>query len=138
MAKNEYTIKRLNPKNIEQKYTGDEPEWKIQPDETNRISLLATGFNWYNRYYGKKDAKEMIAQYLQIVGRTKDSKTLRGIPDSQIRLTPAWVCRMVTMGLLLNEHEQCVLDEQISVMLKGVRAYRTSQARRLPLRAATV
>ena len=118
MAKNEYTIKRLNPKNIEQKYTGDEPEWKIQPDETNRISLLATGFNWYNRYYGKKDAKEMIAQYLQIVGRTKDSKTLRGIPDSQIRLTPAWVCRMVTMGLLLNEHEQCVLDEQISNMLK--------------------
>ena len=119
MAKHEHTIKRLNPKGAETKYVGFEPEWNIQPDETNRISKFASAFQWYNYHYGKKDAKDMIAQYLHIVGREKDSKTIRGIPDSQIRVTPAWVCRMVTMGLMLNEHEQCILDEQISLMLKS-------------------
>ena len=126
MAKNE--IKRLNPKGAETKYVGFEPEWNIQPDETNRISKFAAAFQWYNYHYGKKDAKEMIAQYLQIVGRTKDSKTLRGIPDSQIRVTPGWICRMVTMGLLLNEHEQCLLDEQISNMLKVKQEVKKAEA----------
>jgi hypothetical protein len=118
MAKNETTIKRLNPKGAETKYVGFEPEWRIQPDETNRISSFANAFQWYNYHYGKKDAKDMIAMYLEINHRKADAKLIRGIPDSQIRVTPAWVCRMSVMGLMLNEHEQCVLDEQISLMLK--------------------
>ena len=118
MAKNETTIKRLNPKGAETKYVGFEPEWRIQPDETNRISAFANAFQWYNYHYGKKDAKDMIAMYLEINHRKADAKLIRGIPDSQIRVTPAWVCRMSVMGLMLNEHEQCVLDEQISLMLK--------------------
>ena len=118
MAKNETTIKRLNPKGAETKYVGFEPEWRIQPDETNRISSFANAFQWYNYHYGKKDAKDMIAMYLEINHRKADARLIRGIPDSQIRVTPAWVCRMSVMGLVLNEHEQCVLDEQISLMLK--------------------
>ena len=119
MAKNEHTIKRLNPKGAETKYVGFEPEWHIQPDETNRLSKFAIAFQWYQYHYGKKDAKDMIAMYLDINHRPKDAKLIRGVPDSQIRLTPAWVCRMSLMGLILNEHEQCVLDEQISLMLKA-------------------
>jgi len=119
MAKNEITIKRLNPKGAETKYVGFEPEWRIQPDETNRISSFANAFQWYNYHYGKKDAKDMIAMYLEINHRKADARLIRGIPDSQIRVTPAWVCRMSVLGLVLNEHEQCVLDEQISLMLKA-------------------
>jgi len=119
MAKNETTIKRLNPKGAETKYVGFEPEWRIQPDETNRISSFANAFQWYNYHYGKKDAKDMIAMYLEINHRKADARLIRGIPDSQIRVTPAWVCRMSVLGLMLNEHEQCVLDEQISLMLKS-------------------
>ena len=111
-------IKRLNPKGAETKYIGFEPEWKFQPDETNRVSQLANAFHWYNYHYGKKDAKEMICHYLEHNNRKADAKTMRGIPDSQIRLTPAWVCRMTLMGLVLNEHEQSIIDEQISQMLK--------------------
>jgi hypothetical protein len=111
-------IKRLNPKGAETKYVGFEPEWKFQPDETNRISSLANAFQWYNYHYGKKDAKEMLCHYLEHNGRKVDAKTMRGIPDSQIRLTPAWVCRMTLLGLVLNEHEQSIVDEQISAMLK--------------------
>jgi hypothetical protein len=111
-------IKRLNPKGAETKYVGFEPEWKFQPDETNRISSLANAFQWYNYHYGKKDAKEMLCHYLEHNGRKTDAKTMRGIPDSQIRLTPAWVCRMTLLGLVLTEHEQSIVDDQISAMLR--------------------
>ena len=111
-------IKPLNPKGAETKYVGHEPDWKFQPTEENRISAFSKAFAWYNYHYGKKDAKDMLCQYLEINHRSKDAKLMRGIPDSQIRLTPAWVCRMVLVGLQLNEHEQCIIDEQISGMLK--------------------
>jgi hypothetical protein len=111
-------IKPLNPKGAETKYIGHEPDWKFQPTEENRISAFSKAFAWYNYHYGKKDAKDMLCQYLDVNYRPKDAKTMRGIPDSQIRLTPAWVCRMTLMGLQLNEHEQCIIDEQIATMLK--------------------
>jgi hypothetical protein len=111
-------IKPLNPKGAETKYVGHEPDWKFQPTEENRISAFSKAFAWYNYHYGKKDAKDMLCQYLDINHRPKDAKLMRGIPDSQIRLTPAWVCRMTLMGLTLNEHEQCIIDEQIANMLK--------------------
>jgi len=111
-------IKPLNPKGAETKYIGHEPDWKFQPTEENRISAFSKAFAWYNYHYGKRDAKDMLCQYLDVNHRSKDAKTMRGIPDSQIRLTPAWVCRMTLMGLTLNEHEQCIIDEQIASMLK--------------------
>jgi hypothetical protein len=115
---NSNEIKRLNPKGAETKYVGHEPEWKFQPTEENRISSFANAFQWYNYHYGKKDAKDMLCHYLEHNNRKTDAKTMRGIPDSQIRLTPAWVCRMTLLGLMLNEHEQSVVNEQISAMLK--------------------
>jgi uncharacterized protein (DUF433 family) len=117
-AKSATVIKPLNPKGAETKYVGHEPDWKFQPTEQNRISAFSKAFAWYNYHYGKRDAKDMLCQYLEINHRHKDAKTMRGIPDSQIRLTPAWVCRMTLMGLQLNEHEQCIIDDQIANMLK--------------------
>jgi hypothetical protein len=111
-------IKRLNPKGAETKYVGFEPEWKTQPTDENRISSFANAFQWYNYHYGKKDAKDMLCHYLDHNNRKADAKTMRGIPDSQVRVTPAWVCRMTLLGLVLNEHEQSIIDEQISAMLK--------------------
>ena len=125
MAKNE--IKRLNPKGAETKYVGFEPEWKFQPTPENRISAFANAFQWYNYHYGKKDAKDMLCHYLEHNHRPKDAKLMRGIPDSQIRVTPAWVCRMTLLGLELNEHEQCIIDEQISAMLKTKQEIKRAQ-----------
>jgi hypothetical protein len=65
MAKTEITIKRLNPKGAETKYVGFEPEWRTQPDDSNRISAFANAFQWYGYHYGKKEAKDMIAHYLE-------------------------------------------------------------------------
>ena len=111
-------IKPLNPKGADFKYVGPEPTWKFQPTTENRTSSLGRAFAWYNYHYGKRDAKDMLIQYLQINHREKDARLLRGIPDGAIRLTPAWVCRMNIMGLELLEHEQCLVDNQIADMLK--------------------
>jgi hypothetical protein len=110
-------IKLLNPKSAELKYTGGEPEWRVQPGE-NRVSALSAAFSWYNYHYGKKDAKDMIVHWLEHNNRPKDAKKIRAIPDSQIRLTPAWVCRMNLVGLELNDHELLQINDQISNMLK--------------------
>jgi hypothetical protein len=121
-------IKRLNPKGAETKYVGPEPEWRIQPTSENRLGLLAKAFQWYNYHYGKRDAKDMLCHYLEVNHRPKDAKLMRGIPDSQIRLTPAWACRMTLIGLELTEHEQCIVDEQISAMLKAKQEIKRAQS----------
>jgi hypothetical protein len=117
-AKSVAQIKPLNPKGADFKYIGPEPVWKFQPTTENRVSSMGRAFAWYNYHYGKKDAKDMLIQYLTVNHRERDAKLMRGIPDGAIRLTPAWVCRMNLMGLELLEHEQCLVDNQIADMLK--------------------
>jgi hypothetical protein len=111
-------IKLLNPRSADVKYTGSEPAWRLVLTDGDRTSAMLKAFAWYNYHYGKKDAKDMIAHWLEHNERTKDAKLLRGIPDSQIRSTTAWVCRMNQVGLALSEHELSVVDSQISDMLK--------------------
>ena len=106
-------IKQLNPRSPDTKYVGEEPLWRTQPTES-RFTALSRAFNWYNYFYGKKEAKDFIATYLDRHERTKDAKLIRAIPDSQIRLTTGWLCRMSDMGLELDEHEQIKLDNLIA------------------------
>jgi hypothetical protein len=111
-------IKLLNPKSADVKYTGSEPAWKLVLTDGDRTSAMLKAFTWYNYHYGKKDAKDMIAHWLEHNDRPKDAKLIRGIPDSQIRSTTAWVCRMNLIGLALSEHELSVIDGQISDMMR--------------------
>ena len=111
-------IKLLNPKSADVKYTGSEPAWKLVLTDGDRTSAMLKAFAWYNYHYGKKDAKDMIAHWLDHNDRPKDAKLIRGIPDSQIRSTTAWVCRMNLIGLALSEHELSVIDGQIADMMR--------------------
>jgi hypothetical protein len=70
----------------------------------------------------------MLCHYLEHNGRSKDAKTMRGIPDSQIRLTPAWVCRMTLIGLVLKEHEQENINGQLNEMLKSKQEAKKAQS----------
>jgi len=110
------SIKPLNPRSPDTKYVGDEPLWREQPTE-HRFTALSRAFNWYNYFYGKKEAKDFIASYLDRHERVKDAKKIRAIPDSQIRLTTGWLCRMSDMGLQLDEHELIKLDNLITELL---------------------
>jgi len=120
-------IKRLNPKGAEFKYVGPEPEWVVQPTAENRLSRLAKAFQWYSYHYGKKEAKDMLVHYLEHNARPKDAKLMRGIADSQIRVTPAWAARMSLLGLELSEHELGLVEQQITYMLKTKQEVKRAQ-----------
>jgi hypothetical protein len=109
-------VKPLNPRSPDTKILGDEPMWHVQPTE-NRTSRLSAAFNWYNYFYSKKDARDMIVKYLELHDRKQDLKTLRGVPDSAIRTTTAWLCRMTTVGLELTEAEQIKFDNMLKEIL---------------------
>lgn len=110
------SVKPLNPRSSDTNVMGQEPTWRTQP-ELNRISALSRAFTWYNYFYGKKDARDMIANYLESQNRKADVRTLRGIPDSAVRLTTAWLCRMTQVGLELTPQEQVKLQSLLQEML---------------------
>ena len=110
-------LKSLNPKSADTKYVGLEPAWRVQPTD-NRISALSYAFGWYNYFYGKKEAKDMIVAYLDAHKRVKDAKQIRTLPDSQVRLTTGWLCRMQMMGLDLTEPEEVKLQTLITELLE--------------------
>jgi hypothetical protein len=111
-------VKPLNPRSADTNAMGMEPVWKTQPTD-NRISALSHAFSWYNYFYGKKDAREMIVAYLEVHGRKADVRTLKRIPDSSIRLTTGWLCRMSMVGLEFTEHEQIKLDNLLKEILES-------------------
>lgn len=109
-------VKLLNPRSADTGVMGTEPTWERQPTD-NRISALSKAFSWYNYFYGKKDAREMIVAYLELHGRKSDVRLLRGVSDSAIRLTTGWLCRMSMVGLELTEQEQTKLDALLTELL---------------------
>jgi hypothetical protein len=112
----------LNPKSADTKYTGGEPEWRLQPEGDSRASSLIAAFTWYNYHYDKKTVKELIIDWLIRNDRQRDAKDFGRVPESTIRNQIGWLCRMNTMGLDLNEHELLAVDTAITEHLRTVRA----------------
>ena len=111
-----FKIKLLNPRSSDTNILGMEPTWQVQPTEY-RASRLSKAFSWYNYFYGKKDARDMIVNYLEAHDRKADVRLLKGIPDSAIRLTTGWLCRMSMVGLELHDTEQLKLQNQLREIL---------------------
>jgi len=114
----------LNPKSADTKYTGGEPEWRLQPESESRASALIAAFTWYNYHYDKKTVKELIIDWLIRNDRSRDARDFGRVPESTIRNQTGWLCRMNTMGLDLNEHELLAVDTAITEHLRTVRAIR--------------
>jgi len=114
----------LNPKSADTKYTGGEPEWRLQPESESRASALITAFTWYNYHYDKKTVKELVIDWLIRNDRQRDARDFARVPESTIRNQTGWLCRMNTMGLDLNEHELLAVDTAITEHLRTVRAIR--------------
>lgn len=109
-------IKTLNPRSPDTKYVGEEPRWAEQPTY-DRFAVMTRAFNWYGYFYGKKEAKDFVAAHLERQERAKDAKLVRSLPDSQVRTTVGWLCRMVDMGLQLNENEQVKYNAMLKEIL---------------------
>jgi hypothetical protein len=119
-ATSDHFIKALNPRDADTKYMGDEPFFPVQPDSESRNVALTYGFTWYNRFYGKKDAKELLAQYLDHNDRVADAKVIRKVDEKEFLMTLCWLARMTLRGLELTEHEALTLENEISRLLKVV------------------
>lgn len=117
-ATSDHFIKALNPKDADIKYMGEEPYFPLQPDSELRKLALTNSFTWYNRFYGKKDAKELLCQYLDHHNRTSDAKHIRKVHESEFIMTLCWLARMSLRGLELNEHESLLLENEIGRLLK--------------------
>ena len=115
-------VKALNPKNPDTKYMGEEPLYVIQPETEVRTSSLANGFTWYNWFYGKKDAKELMCQFLDFTKRTQEAKIMRRVADNEFVNTYCWLARMKLRGLETTEHEEAKLENEIVRLLKTVTA----------------
>jgi len=112
-------VKALNPKNADTKYMGDEPLFVLQPDPERRTSALAYSFTWYNWFYGKKDAKELMCQFLELNKRTQESKIMRKVADNEFINTYGWLARMQLRGLELLEHEEAQFENEVARLLKA-------------------
>lgn len=113
-------VKALNPKDVDVQHYGDEPLFVLQPDEDKRRVALMRSFTWYHRFYGKKDAKELLSQYLDLNNRPADAKILRKVHENEFLLTLCWLARMQLRGLVLTEHEELTLENEITRLLKIV------------------
>jgi hypothetical protein len=116
----DHFVKALNPRDADTKYMGEEPFFPIQPDSETRFSALARSFTWYSRFYSKKDAKELLCQYLDYNKRTDEAKLLRKVHESEFILTLCWVSRMTMRGLELTEHEELTLQNDIKRLIKSL------------------
>lgn len=113
----DHFVKALNPRDAtETKYMGDEPYFPMQPEE--RSLALTRSFTWYNRFYGKKDARDLLCQFLEYNNRTEEAKKLKKVDEKEVLMTLCWLARMTLRGLELNEHEDNVLENEISRLLR--------------------
>lgn len=116
----DHFIKALNPRDPDTKYLGDEPFFALQPDTEYRGVALARSFTWYGRFYGKKEAKELLAQYCEHHARENEAKILRKVDEKEFMMTLCWLSRMSLRGLELSEHELATVENEISRLTKLV------------------
>jgi hypothetical protein len=113
-------VKTLNPRDPDTEYLGPEPMFAVQPDPDRRRVALMRSFTWYGRFYGKKDAKEFLSQYLDLRERPQEAKIMRKIDEKECINTLAWLARMELRGLELSETESDTLQNEIKRLLETV------------------
>lgn len=113
-------VKALRPSDPDTKYYGEEPLFSQQPDPTVRQKSLSKSLNWYSKFYGRKDAKEMLIQYLEHVDRKEDAKIIKKLDESELIPSWCWVTRLKLRGLVLTEHENTTLENEIARLIRSV------------------
>lgn len=113
-------VKALNPRSPDTQYMGSEPLFVLQPDPSMRFTALSNAFTWYNCFYGKKDAKELMCQYLELSNRTAEAKSMRKVADNEFINTYGWLARMKLRGLELNESENNKFENEVSRLMKAL------------------
>jgi hypothetical protein len=105
-------IKELHPRDADAKYIGPEP--KFDTEVVSTTWDLAKAFNWYNHFYENKDAREFLAQYLEVAGKQQDAKTIRRVNERHIKSTYGWLARCIIRGSVVSNDTLTRLQDEIS------------------------
>ena len=111
MVKHKLDIKELRPKDFDYKHIGPEPSFNAEMVVTDWE--LAKAFNWYNHFYDNKDAKEFIAQYLDVAGKQQVAKTIRRVNDRHVKPTYGWLARCIVRGGVVSNDTLSRLQDEI-------------------------
>lgn len=111
------SVRELNPRNPDTQKLGDEPLFGHQPED-HRTGYLARAFNWYNHFYDKQTAKELLIQYLELHDRPQDVKIIQKIDKSEFINPICWLARLSFRGLELNEHELATIENEVTRLIK--------------------
>lgn len=99
------------------KYMGSEPDFSKQPSESDRKAAIVFAFNWYNRFFDKKVAKEQISSYLKAIGNNELSKEFSKVDESKVILTYGWLARLYLRGLELTDQEKQRLMNEVNRLM---------------------
>lgn len=110
----------LRPKDPDTKYWGSEPIFATQPDSDKRGLALVVAFNWYNRFFGSKEAKEFLANYAMAVGLEDNAKKMSKVEDREVMITLGWLARLYLRGLQLTEDEKTILTKDINRLIESI------------------
>lgn len=108
----------LNPRDPDTKYTGGEPLFATQPDPDRRSGAMGLAFNWYSRYYDRKQAKEQLANYLEYRDQAELARKIRRVEDREVFATLGWLARLYLRGLNLTQDEQDLLDREVQRLIQ--------------------
>ena len=108
-------IKELHPRDPDAKYIGPEP--KFDADAVSTTWDLAKAFGWYNHFYDKKDAREFIAQYLEVAGKQQVAKTLRRVNERHVKPTYGWLARCIVRGSVVDNDTLTKLQDEVNRLI---------------------
>lgn len=111
-------VKALDPRDADTKYFGSEPFFIEHPE--NRDSEIIRSLNWYSRFYGRKDARDLIVQYLDLTGNEGLAKVMRKVEERDLNPSMCWLARMTLRGLKLTEDEHKRLQTEINRLIQTV------------------
>lgn len=113
-------VKEFKPSDLDIKYMGSEPLFAVQPDPDRRQIAFMIAFNWYSRFYGAKQAKEIFIQYLEYNDRKAEAKQLQRLDEKEIMTTYAWLARLSMRGLELTEIESGRIEAEIRRLITSL------------------
>jgi hypothetical protein len=116
----ESLVKALNPKDTDTGYLGNEPYFPEQPASDTRVGVLTKSFSWYSRFFGRKDAKELMIQFLDMTGKTQEAKAMAKVDDAAFVNTYSWLARMSLRGLELTEQEAARIEGEVTRLIETV------------------
>ena len=99
---------------VNKKHLGDEP---LMVGDIKVTQCL----NWYNYMCTTSEARDYIKEYFKNTGKPEKSKNLSKISDTDIPLTAAWLCRMISRGYKPQGTTMMFVSSNLMDMLNKVK-----------------